>query len=159
LLCPAGSAAVLDDEEAALQGLDLSAIPLFADLSREELAQLNRMAHPISYKAGEQIFKEGEAAIGVYLVTSGVFELRHDVPGGPSQVETTINPGGIFGLTSVLDEGPRRASAYAKTDGTCLTLSRITFREAILQNPGIALHVLSTMAKNMRELSSLVARD
>ena len=139
--------------------LDLSAIPLFSGLTKDELDQLNQLAHPISYKAGEQVFREGEGAIGVYLVTSGTFELRHDQPGSEPQVETTINPGGIFGLTSVLDEGPRRASAYAKTEGTCLTLSRITFREAIMQNPHIALSVLSAMAKNMRELSALVAED
>ena len=139
--------------------LDLSAIPLFSGLNQDELTQLNQLAHPIAYKAGEQVFREGEGAIGVYLVTSGTFELRHDQPGSEPQVETTINPGGIFGLTSVLDEGPRRASAYAKTDATCLTLSRITFREAIMKNPAIALSVLSTMAKNMRELSALVAAD
>jgi CRP-like cAMP-binding protein len=139
--------------------LDLSAIPLFSGLTPDELAQLNQLAHPISYKAGEEIFREGEGAIGVYLVTSGTFELRHNQPGGPPQVETTVNPGGIFGLTSVLDEGPRRASAYAKTDGSCLTLSRTTFREAIYKNPHIALEVLSAMAKNMRELSALVATD
>lgn len=139
-----------------MQERDLSVIPLFSELTKEELAQINQMAHSVSYKAGEQVFREGEGAIGVYLVTSGVFELRHD---GSSQVETTINPGGVFGLTSVLDEGPRRVSAYAKTDGTCLTLSRITFREAIMKNPGIALDVLKAMAKNMRELSAMVAAD
>src|SRR5438552_1552837 len=118
--------------------LDLSAVPLFSELDKDELAQLNGMAHPVSFKAGEAVFREGEQAIGVFLVTSGIFELRHDTASGP-QVETTINPGGVFGLTSVLDEGPRRASAYAKTDGACLSLSRITFREAVMKNPDIAL--------------------
>lgn len=139
--------------------LDLKAIPLFSELTEDELSQLNQLAHPISYKAGECVFQEGEGAIGVFLVTSGTFELRHDQAGSDPQVETTINPGGVFGLTSVLDEGPRRASAYARTDSTCLSLSRITFREAIMKNPAIALDVLKTMARNMRELSALVAAD
>src|SRR5438477_12907103 len=97
---------------------DLSAIPLFADLPKEELDKLNALAHPMSYKAGEAVFRQGEDAIGVFVVTNGEFELQQELPGGGTQTERTVSTGGVFGLTSVLDEGPRRASAYATTDGT-----------------------------------------
>ena len=138
---------------------DLSAIPLFADLPKEEIAKLNALAHPMSYKAGDPVFRQGEDAIGVFVVTNGEFELRQETPGAAPQTERTISAGGVFGLTSVLDEGPRRASAYATTDGSCMVLSRITFRGAVMSNPALALDMMRSMARNLRELSSLLSQE
>src|SRR5215212_1020397 len=95
---------------------DLSVIPLFADMPRAQLQQLNGLAHQRSYRAGEQVFRQGEDGIGVFVVTGGEFELLHELPNGESQVELTVGPGAVLGLTSMLDEGPRRASARAVTD-------------------------------------------
>ena len=78
----------------------------------------------------------------MFVVTSGTFELRHELANGESRVETTIPTGGVFGLTSMLDDGPRRSSAYAVTDGTCLALTRMTFRQAIIANPALAVEVM-----------------
>ena len=138
---------------------DLSVVPLFAEIPRQELLQLNALAHQMAYRAGEQVFRQGEDGIGVFVVTSGEFELRHELPSGESQVEATMGTGGVFGLTSMLDDGPRRASAYAVTDGTCLVLTRMTFRQAIAANPSMAIEMMRAMAKNLREVSALLDRD
>ncbi|MBI4213290.1 MAG: cyclic nucleotide-binding domain-containing protein [Chloroflexi bacterium] len=148
---------------------DLSAIPLFADLPKEELAQLNALAHRISYQQGDVLFRQGEDAtsarsasgtpFGVFVVLSGDVELRQGLPDGTEQTFTKIGPGGVFGLTSVLDEGPRRASGYAVTDGSCLVLSRITFHQALMSNPSIAINMMKSMARHIRELSALLAQE
>ena len=138
---------------------DLSVIPLFAEIPRDQLAQLNGLAHQMSYRAGEEVFRQGEIGIGVFVITSGQFEVRHVLPTGESRVEVTIGPGGVFGLTSMFDEGPRRASAFALTDGTCLVLTRMTFRQAIASNPAMAIDLMRAMAKNLREVSALLDRD
>jgi CRP-like cAMP-binding protein len=59
----------------------------------------------------------------------------------------------------MLDEGPRRASARALTDGTCMVLTRMTFRQAIAANPAIAIDIMRGMARNLREVSALLDRD
>ena len=154
------------------QQTDLSAIPLFADLPKEELAQLNALAHPVNYQRGNILFREGEdptsprlaqaapgTPFGVFVVTSGEFELRQNAPDGSEQSLARFGPGGVFGLTSVLDEGPRRGSAYALTDGSCLVLSRITFYQALMDNPAIAISIMKSMAKHVRELSALLAHS
>ena len=138
---------------------DLSAIPLFAEIPKAELQQLNGLAHRMSYGAGDTVFHQGDDGIGVFVVLEGQFELRHESPDGGSKVEATVGPGEVFGLTSMLDEGPRRASVYAATDGTCLALTRMTFRQAIESNPSIAIEVIRAMAKNLRAVSALLDRD
>ena len=154
------------------QQTDLSPIPLFADLPKEELAQLNALAHAVNYKQGDVLFREGEDAtshqatqadpgtpFGVFVVTNGEFEVRQKGPDGSEQTLLKLGPGGVFGLTSVLDEGPRRASAYAVTDGTCLVLSRITFHQALIAHPTIAIGIMRSMARHVRELSALLAHS
>ncbi len=135
---------------------DLSAIPLFAEVPSSELHKLNALAHQMSYKAGDQVFHQGDDGIGVFVVTSGTFELRHELSGHESRVEATVETGGVFGLTSMFDDGPRRSSAYALTDGTCLVLTRLTFRQAIEENPGLAFGIMQSMAKYLREVSALL---
>jgi CRP/FNR family transcriptional regulator, cyclic AMP receptor protein len=138
---------------------DLSVVPVFAEIARPELVKLNALAHQMAYRAGEQVFRQGEDGIGVFVVTSGQFELRHELANGASRVETTLGTGGVFGLTSMLDDGLRRSIAYAATDGTCLVLTRMTFRQAIAANPGLAIEVMRAMARNLREVSALLDRD
>lgn len=142
-----------------MQQPDLGAIPLFADIPRSELAQLNGLAHTMPYRAGDRVFQQGEAGIGVFVVVNGEFELRHEGPGIESRVEARVGPGDVMGLTSMFDDGLRRASAYAVTDGTCLSLTRMTFREAITKNPSIAIEVMRSMALRLREVSALLDRD
>src|SRR5262245_59950604 len=99
---------------------DLGAIRLFRSLPADELSRLNELARPRQYRAGELVVREGEDGVGVYVVTAGSFEIRHDYAPGDSLTEATLGPGDIFGLTSMLDDGPRRASVYAVADGECL---------------------------------------
>ena len=141
-----------------MQAADLSVIPLFADMPRTQLQQLNGLAHRRSYHAGETVFRQGEDGIGVFVVTSGEFELFHELTNGEKQVEVTVGPGSVLGLTSMFDEGPWRASARAVTDGACMVLTRITFRQAIAANPAIAIDMMRSMARNLREVSALLDR-
>jgi CRP-like cAMP-binding protein len=137
---------------------DLGAIPVFAAIPRDELARLNAMAHPRTYRAGEVVVKEGEDGIGVYVITKGQFEIRHEGEGQAPQVEAVLGPGEVFGLTSMLDDGPRRASVYALTDGECLVLTRLTFRSAVSANPSLAIEVMRSLGRELRETSALLSR-
>jgi diguanylate cyclase (GGDEF)-like protein len=138
---------------------DVGAIPLFQGLPDSEIARLNRLAHQYEFTAGEAVMREGEEGVGVYVVTEGTFEVRHDYPSGDVLIETTLGPGDIFGLTSMLDEGPRRASVYALTDGSCLVLTRVTFRQAIATNPTLAIEVMRTIARELRDTSTALNLD
>jgi CRP/FNR family transcriptional regulator, cyclic AMP receptor protein len=136
--------------------IDFGRVPLFADLSPPQLDQLHRLSHLRTYEAGETVFREGEPGIGVFVVTSGIFELRHDDGSREGQLETVLRPGEVFGLTSLMDDEPRRVSAYAATEGACSVLTRMTFRNAVSDSPLLALEVIRSLAKSLRDVSSLV---
>jgi len=139
-----------------LLDVDFRSIPLFAPLSDSEVQKLDGLAHHQVYEPGDAVFHKGDMGIGVFIVTSGSFELRHDAAPGDGQVEAKLGPGEVFGLTSLLDDEPRRASAYATTPATCAVLTRMTLRLAMAENPGLAIEVIRSMAKSLRDVSALV---
>ena len=138
--------------------VDFRTAPLFADLSPPQLERLNRLAHHRTYHAGELVFREGEPGIAIFVITSGTFVLRHDFGTGDGPIEAILHAGQVMGLTSMLDEEPRRVSAYAVSDGTCAVLTRITFRTAMAENPRLALKVIRSMAQRLRAVTGLVNR-
>lgn len=88
----------------------LKKIPLFQDLSRKELRQLEHILHQRTYKQNEVIFSEGQPGVGMYIIDSG--EVRITI--GPEQkVLAVLTKGDFFGEMALLLEAPRTASAIA----------------------------------------------
>ena len=88
----------------------LKRIPLFQDLSKKELRQLERILHQRTYKADEVIFNEGEPGVGMYIIEEG--EVRITL-GKDRRVLAVLSKGDFFGEMALLLEAPRTASAIA----------------------------------------------
>jgi len=85
----------------------LASIPLFAGLDQAALGDLRRAAEPFAFPAGEFLFRQDDAADGVYLVASGEVALRARTPGDGLVELTRIGPGGVLGEFCLLDGGRR----------------------------------------------------
>ncbi|MEI6306418.1 MAG: cyclic nucleotide-binding domain-containing protein [Deltaproteobacteria bacterium] len=91
----------------------LARVPLFEDLSRRELAALERILHRREYICGEMIFREGERGMGMYIVQKGKVAITSEAE---NQELFELKDGDFFGEVALLDESPRSATAVAKTD-------------------------------------------
>ena len=63
---------------------ELRKIPLFADLSEEDLQQLYQMAETVSIPSGQLVLREGDQGDSVFVVLDGELEVTkrqgsHDV--------------------------------------------------------------------------------
>jgi len=72
-------------------------LPFFAELSQAHLGQLCAAGQPISYRAGERIFTEGDAAERFWLIETGSATLDLRVPGRGDQVIETLVEGSVLG--------------------------------------------------------------
>lgn len=91
----------------------LSRVPIFEELSRRELAAVERILHHREYIRGEVIFRQGERGAGMYIVHHG----KVSVVSEPDQQELSVmKDGDFFGEVALLDESPRSATVIAKTD-------------------------------------------
>ena len=79
----------------------------------------------VSYRAGEEIFREGDPARQMYVVLSGMVEIA-----SRGRTIETIGPGDALGVVSLIDGLTRTAGAVAATDCELATLDEGSFRPA-----------------------------
>jgi CRP-like cAMP-binding protein len=91
----------------------LSRTPIFEGLDRRELATVERILHRRVYQRNEVLFRQGERGLGMYIVQHGTVAITTE-PGNLELFE--MKDGDFFGEVALLDEGPRSATAVAKTD-------------------------------------------
>lgn len=71
--------------------------PLLADLPETDRALIAGCGQNVHLRAGQTIFREGEAADTFYLVRSGRAAIELQAPGRTPLVIRTVAPGGLIG--------------------------------------------------------------
>jgi CRP-like cAMP-binding protein len=100
---------------------------LFKAIPEMILGDLSRLMTPVSYGAGDTVFRQGDAGHHLVLLDSGRLEAVRAAPGGRSVQVGTFGPGDVVGELSLLGNGVRMATVHAvlPTNGWCL--ERVAF--------------------------------
>ena len=126
-------------------------VPLFADLESADLRRLARILVPRHYEAGEVILKEGDEAVGFFVVSSGKVRVVKDLGDDKEQTLATLTSGEFFGETALLDGYPRTASVQAVEKTECLALTRWDFMSELKGSPTIAVEIVRVLARRLRQ--------
>lgn len=97
------------------------------------------------YNAGAVIFSEGETGQLLYGVVEGQVEI---IQGG--QLVAVVGPGEILGELALIDDGPRSASAVARTSCVLAPVDEQRFLYMVQHTPFFALNVMRTLAERLR---------
>ncbi len=117
----------------------LSAMPLFATLSRRRLKQIARKSEFAQFVPGDVVTKAGDEVEFFQVVLDGEAEVR----GEPRR----IRRGDHFGGSALLDGKTSAATVVAAGDLELMRLPRCAFLELVKENPRIALAVLRELAR------------
>ena len=98
-----------------------------------------------SARAGEVIFKEGDAAEQLFVIKSGEVAIRS---GNRTLAELSTNH--IFGEMALIDDAPRSVTAVARTDVELVPISEKQFLFLVSQTPFFALKVMRVLARRLR---------
>jgi uncharacterized membrane protein len=129
----------------------LGTVPMFKPLDSEQRAALAALLEAASYSKGETIFRQGDPGDCMYVVCSGLVEISTTDKLGQKIVLIEARPGDIFGELSMLDAGPRSATAHVLEDTSLLVLGRNELRHFLRQQPDAALDMMATMGRRLRE--------
>ena len=110
-------------------------IPLFARLPEDQLAELVGMLRPQRFAAQQPIFWIGDSGSDFYIVQVGRVTLSYPDSLGKEITLADVGPGHFFGEISLLDGGPRTATARAQTECILITLNRADFIRFLEQRP------------------------
>jgi CRP-like cAMP-binding protein len=110
----------------------IRSVPLFAELSEDELAQVARLFKQRSFAPGETVAKEGSGGGAFYLIESGAANVS--VAG---RERPPLGPGDYFGEIALIDEGARSATITATEQLSCYGLTYWDFRPLVQEHAGI----------------------
>src|SRR5215204_4551232 len=102
----------------------LTKIRMFDHLNEDDLQALSSVIDELKVSSGETLFHAGDPGEALFIVREGSVELFIKDTVGQKIVLATAQAGDMFGEISMLDSGPRTATALALTDAQILVLDR-----------------------------------
>src|SRR5437588_4700861 len=123
----------------------LEHIPLFAPLSKEQREELSGLLKTREFPAGQHIVWVGEPGREFFVIQQGRVAITLPDENGRELVLATLTAGQFFGEISLLDGGPRTASARAETEAALLELGREDFLAFVQKHPSAAIHMMTVL--------------
>src|ERR1700722_7964968 len=140
----------------ATQSDVLASIPLFSLLDDRERAALAERLDEASFPAGTTIFETGQPGGALYVVRSGEVEIFFTNDTGSRILLETARTGDFFGEVSLLDGGPRSATALVTKDVELLVVDRGDLDDFLRKVPSAAMDLLAATGRRLRETNLLL---
>jgi CRP-like cAMP-binding protein len=120
-------------------------VPFLSDLTVEEIQDLLRVARVRIYRESQVLFKEGEAADGMYVLLKGDAKVEKRLQQGDQLVLSKLKAGDVVGEMGLLEYEPRSATVRAVTPCTTLFLESAAFDEMRRRYHPAAMKVLKRL--------------
>lgn len=140
----------MSEKESVMQILER--VPLFQKLEPRQLKHIANQFGDRTFEAGQEIVKQGQGGIGLFVVVSGHAQAIRERADGEKVVVNEFGPGDFFGEMSLLDDGPRTASVIATEATRCLVLIAWDFHSVLRNDPDVAILVLQSVAQRFRQV-------
>lgn len=141
----------------------LGAMPLFNNLSQEELARLEPMMRTRTFPAGANIITVEQPGEAVYVIQTGTVKIHIEQSDGSDVILAMLGPGEVVGEMGPVEEQTRSASVVTLEQTSVIWMSRTDFRDAILTMPVLAYNLTRVLSRRLRlanaHIQSLASLD
>jgi CRP/FNR family transcriptional regulator, cyclic AMP receptor protein len=127
----------------------LRGVPLFAGLDPDHLAAVAAIAEERDVDAGTTLTTEGRQEGYFYAIASGTVRIDR---GG--RTINTLHDGDFLGEISLVDGGPRTATAVTETPAQLLVLNHRRFWQLLDQEPTVRDAILEEVGRRLRQLDA-----
>lgn len=134
----------------------LAALPYLASVPRGELGRLAGRCAWRTIARGGSVFREGEPARGLFVITEGRVKLSRLSPAGREQVLHVEGAGASLGEVPVFDGGGYVATAVALTAARLLFVERQALFALCRRRPDVALGIIAVLARRLRRFAALI---
>lgn len=136
----------------------LAEVPFFALLDDAERQVLGERVELVEHPQGKVLFEVGDPGEELFIVLSGEVEVYFKDTTGQRIVLETASKGDFFGEISLLDPGPRTASAVVTRDMRAIVVDRDDLDELFRLKPGAALDLLTATGRRLRTNAELLRK-
>ena len=119
-------------------------VPLFAELSADELAATAQKLSERHVAAGDRLSTQGGAGYFFFVIESGTVDVSHG-----DDVVATLGPGDFFGEAAILETTRRTATVTAASDVTVLEMFGADLAVLNAHSPSVHAAIERAMAERL----------
>ncbi len=134
----------------------ISNVFLFSSLNKNELDQLASDSTIFRVNRGTQLFSQGDEANSLYVIVYGKLSIYRVSYMGEQQVIHIHQDGDIVAEAAIFDQIKYPASCMAVKDSLVVKISEKSLTELIMNNPKMALKMMASYSKRLREFVTTV---
>lgn len=134
----------------------LPTVPLFHNLSEEQLRSVVKIAEIQSFGKGEILFNAGNEATGFFVIKSGRVKIYKISSGGKEQILNIFETGQNFAEVAALDGKAFPAAGATLEPTELIFFPRLAFLELLHQYPDIGINMLISLSKHLRHLTNVI---
>ncbi len=144
-------------------GLCVSKVPIFSELSNEELLEINNLVRKKEYRNGEIICHEGDSGEYLYIIESGLIKLFKIGKNGNEYILRLLKEGQFFGELVLFKEYVLNSSAEAIGDCRICIIPKNDLERLIKTSSDFSYNLLAAVTGRLNkaeiQLESLVLED
>ncbi|MCX6556482.1 MAG: cyclic nucleotide-binding domain-containing protein [Candidatus Aminicenantes bacterium] len=129
----------------------LKNIPLFAQLRKRELREIEHLIHRRQYKKDEVIFWQNEPGVGMYIVQSGDVGIFGEYNTPEQRSFARLTQGDFFGEMALLEDDNRSATAVALAESQLIGIFHPDLFDLFERKPELGIKVLSKLANMLAQ--------
>ena len=129
-------------------------IPLFSELSIEQLRKISSFSKIKKFSKNEIIFHENDTYLGFYVLLKGAVKVFKISSKGKESVVHIIKPLNAFADIPLFEGGNYPVSAETLEETVVLLIPKENFLELIHSEPEMSLKMLAGFAKRLKSLIS-----
>ncbi len=130
----------------------LALVPLFQEMSADELARLEQGCQLRRLARGDMVFRYGEPCEEFHLCVMGQIKLYVLSPGGQEKVIEIVSPGQSFAEALMFTSRPYILNAQALADGLLLSIGKGAVVAEIERDPRFAMRMLAGISRRLHGL-------
>jgi len=130
----------------------LRLLPMFRDLTQEELEQIWGISILRSYRKRTVVFNEGSNKEAVYFILDGLVKAFKTDENGNEHIVSFLKTGDMFPHTGFFNQNPYPATAEVIVDTQLLAIPVRSFEQLLTSIPAISIKLMRAMSEKIREL-------
>jgi hypothetical protein len=128
-------------------------VPIFADLSPDDLQQVAESAGEQWFPDETAIFHQGDEGNVMFIIVNGHVQVLRSM-NGKDQALAKRGPGEFVGEMAIIESAPRSATLLTQGEVRMLAIEGDTFKQILRERPEVSLAVLRSVSRRLREMAA-----
>ncbi|WP_353057799.1 Crp/Fnr family transcriptional regulator [Devosia sp. YIM 151766] len=127
------------------------ALPLFANMTDEDLDRLLARASMRRVQISETVFEQGQKATHFFLLLHGRLKVTQVTPEGQQIIVRVVHPGDLFGFAQALQRDDYPGTPIAAAESVVMSWPNDVWGHFVEQNPHLAVNAMRTIGQRLQE--------